>query len=102
MNSFGLLKNDLYQIVEIMASNKKVKSIILFGSRAKGNFSPGSDIDIALKGNTLDLSDIIDMKVQIDQTSLPYKIDIIIYDRITELMLKNHIDRVGIQIYPDI
>lgn len=102
MNLFGLQKKDLNEIIRILTTCKKVKSILLFGSRAKGNFSPGSDIDIALKGNALELNDIIEMKVQLDQTSLPYKIDLIIYDRITEPMLKNHIDRVGIQIYPDI
>jgi uncharacterized protein len=46
------------------------------------------------------MSDLIEMKVLLDQTSLPYKINLIIYERITEPMLKDHIDRVGIQIHP--
>ncbi len=97
---FGLREEDLNQIVELLTSNRKVKSIFLFGSRAKGNHSPGSDVDLALKGNDLEMSDLIEMKVLLDQTSLPYKIDLIIYERITEPMLKDNIDRVGIQIYP--
>lgn len=59
-----------------------------------------SQNDIALKGMGLDLPDIINLKVLLDQTSLPYKFDLVIYDRITWPMLKDHIDRVGIQLYP--
>lgn len=96
---YGLEQEDLTALVKILASNGKVDQIVLFGSRAKGSFDPGSDIDISISGKGLDTRDIIDCKVQIDGTSLPYKVDLIIYEKITEPMLRNHIDRVGINLY---
>jgi predicted nucleotidyltransferase len=97
---YGLDNEDIEKLLNILFSNKKVESVILFGSRAKGNEKSGSDIDLALKGAGLDLNDIIDLKVLIDQTSVPYMVDLIIYEKIAEPMLKEHIDRVGIDIYP--
>jgi uncharacterized protein len=96
---YGLLKNDIDLLVSIISENDKVDKIILFGSRAKGNFATGSDIDLALKGHLLKLNDILNIKIKTDTLSLPYKIDLILYDSINEPDLINHINRVGISLY---
>lgn len=96
---YGLEQEDLTEIVKIFASNSKVDRVVLFGSRAKGSHNVGSDIDISILGKELTTNDIIDLKVQIDEISLPYKVDLVIYEKIVEPMLKDHIDRVGINIY---
>ncbi len=92
---FGLDQSDIKDIVAILKENSKVKKIILFGSRAKNSYSNGSDIDIALKGQNLHTNDILSLSVELDELDLPYKIDLVIYDRIEEKSLKAHIDRVG-------
>ncbi len=89
-------KNDLVAILE---KNRKIEQVILFGSRVKGNYKAGSDIDLSLIGKDLKLDDIVNAMIEIDKLFLPYKIDIIIYDRIEEKALKEHIDRVGITIF---
>ena len=96
---YGLLKKDIDSLVSIISSNQKVDKIILFGSRAKNNFTAGSDIDLALKGNLLKLNDVLDFKIKAENLSLPYKIDLIIYDCIKEPDLISHIDRVGINLF---
>jgi uncharacterized protein len=96
---YGLLKEDIKSLVSIISSNDKVDKIILFGSRAKGNYTNGSDIDLAIKGHLLKLNDLLDLKIKIDNLSLPYKIDIIIYGSINEPDLISHIDRIGISLY---
>ncbi|MCF6172138.1 MAG: nucleotidyltransferase domain-containing protein [Bacteroidales bacterium] len=96
---YGLLKSDLNNVVSILNKNKKISGVILFGSRAKGNFKEGSDVDLALKGTALNLNDIIDLSLEIDQLFLPYKFDLIIFDRIKEAALIEHINRVGIVLY---
>lgn len=53
-NKFGLFDNDLETIVSVLSQYNKVDKAYIFGSRAKGNFKNGSDIDIALKGTELD------------------------------------------------
>ncbi len=96
---FGLLQKDIDSLISLLRTNHKIDKIILFGSRAKGNFNPGSDIDIAIKGQLLKLEDILESKVKIENLSLPYKVDLIIYDSINEQDLISHIDRVGISLF---
>ncbi|NLJ78852.1 MAG: nucleotidyltransferase domain-containing protein, partial [Tissierellia bacterium] len=69
------------------------------GSRAKGNYRNGSDIDLALLGKDLDLQYINRIHLDIDELYLPYKLDLVIYSRIENNDLIDHIDRVGIVIY---
>ena len=97
--SFGIDDNDFKRIVDILKLNKKISNAILFGSRAKGSFEPGSDIDIAIKGSELNLNVIIELKITLDDLLLPYKFDIVIYDRISEPALLDHINRVGISLF---
>ncbi len=93
---YGLLESDINDVTSTLLKNQKILKIILFGSRAKGTFKDGSDVDIALKGANLKLDDIIDVSLEIDKLFLPYKFDFVIYDRIKEKTLIEHIDRVGI------
>jgi predicted nucleotidyltransferase len=92
---FGIPVESLDQIIKIISGNSNVTEIILFGSRAIGNFRAGSDIDIALKGD-LTLTDKLDILIALDKLELPYKFDLLIYSRITEAKLIEHIDRVGV------
>lgn len=96
---YGLLESDLNGLISVFKRNQKINKIILFGSRAKGNFENGSDIDITLVGIELKLDDILNAKIEIEKLSLPYKFDIILFDRIKEVELLEHIERVGIILY---
>lgn len=73
--------------------------MILFGSRAKGNFKEGSDIDLALIGEDLNLSILSKIDHSFDELNLPYTFDIVIFDRIDNPDLVEHIKRAGIVIY---
>ena len=96
---FGLRESDLQNIAEILSRSGKVEEAILFGSRAKGNYRNGSDVDLALKGD-LDLKSVAQLSYFLNgETLMPYKFDIIDYSHIKNNDLKEHIDRVGITIY---
>lgn len=95
----GISDIDLENIVDLLKKNHKVKEAVLFGSRAKGNYSDGSDIDISIKGEDLTINDVLDFQVEYDQLLLPYTLDLIIHDRITENALLEHIHRVGIELF---
>ncbi len=94
----GLNINDLESIRRVIKSFPKIEDAVLFGSRAKGTYSNGSDIDIALKGGNILLNDMLDLSNALEELLLPYKFDLIIYDRITESALIDHINRVGISL----
>lgn len=93
--SYGVPSEELDRIVWCIKKNKKISDIILFGSRAKGNFQAGSDIDIDVVGNGLTLDYLLHIKIEIEDIELPYKIDIIDYGKIENNELISHIKRVG-------
>ncbi|MET3127143.1 putative nucleotidyltransferase [Arcicella rosea] len=95
---YGLTNKQLNEILDIITANPAVEEAILFGSRAKGNYRKGSDVDIALKGENLTLTDVLHIDNQLDDTYLPYTFDIILYRHINDPDVIEHINRVGIDI----
>lgn len=96
---FGLEEHIVESIISVFEEHSKVDKAYVFGSRAKGNYRPDSDIDIAIKGQELTTDDIISMAVAFEAEGVTYKIDLIDYNNIKEPELRNHIDRVGIEFY---
>ena len=96
---FGLSDKIVDSLVVVFAENLKVDKAIVFGSRAKGNYKAGSDIDIAIKGQDLNYNDTLSLLRALDNLDLPYKIDLINYHTIQEPALIENIDRVGIELY---
>jgi predicted nucleotidyltransferase len=96
---FGLSAETLGQLRRVFARHAKVKQVLLYGSRAKGNYRPGSDIDLTLCGENLTLSDLLKMEQEIDDLLLPYKTDLSLLDRIDSPDLLDHIRRVGKILY---
>lgn len=92
---YGLSETDLQNIITVFESNPRIYSVILFGSRAKGTYNPGSDIDLALKGDNLNLNDILEASLLLEELFLAYKFDLLIYDRIKVDTLRKHIDTSG-------
>ncbi len=96
---YGLVESDIQNVVIILQHNPKIEKIILFGSRAKDTFRTSSDVDIAIIGNNVSLNDELDATIEIEKLNLPYRFDLVLYDRIHEEALKDHIDRVGVVLF---
>jgi len=96
---FGLEVQVIENIISVLEQHPKVDKAFVFGSRAKGNYRPDSDIDIAIRGNEITTDDIIAISVAIETKGITYKFDLIDYNNIKEPALKEHIDRVGIEFY---
>jgi predicted nucleotidyltransferase len=97
--SVGLSNATLEAICATLAQFPQVEKGVLYGSRAKGSFKPGSDIDLTLRGEGLTLSLLGDIYMALDDLLLPYEIDLSIYDQLGHAELLAHIDRVGRVIY---
>lgn len=95
----GISEEYITKLKNLFSNNPKIKEAVVFGSRAKGTNKPGSDIDIALKGENIELDDILNLSVAIDKFWIPNKIDLVIYNRINEPELIEHINRVGKTIF---
>lgn len=96
---FGLTHNDLQAIIDTIKAFPEVDEAIIFGSRALNTYKNGSDIDIALKGTNISLITNTISGVLNEETHLPYFCDVLDYSLIDNQELKDHIDRVGQQIY---
>ena len=96
---YGLKENVIQKIKKVFASHPEVEEAILYGSRATGNFSRGSDIDFVLKGKELNQAILNKIRWELDDLLLPYTIDIAIYDRIDHPELIEHINRLGVVFY---
>jgi len=95
----GLKDTHLQAIQSVFKRHKRIERAVVYGSRAKGNYRNGSDIDIALIGENLDLSTLLSIENELDELFLPYKMDIAIFHKIENPDLLEHINRVGIAIY---
>ena len=72
----------------------------MYGSRAKGNYKNGSDIDLTLIGKNLNPDDsIYPLQKELDKLYLPYTFDISILSKLDKLEFINHILRVGKTFY---
>ena len=99
MPDFGLAATDIEKIVRVFCRYKDLDEVVLYGSRAKGNYRPGSDIDLTLKGDGLNLKTLNQINTELDDLLLPYRFDVSIYRQIENEDLIDHIQRVGVTIY---
>lgn len=72
-----------------------IDEVILFGSRAKENYSSGSDIDLVIKGEKLTINDLFLISTKLDELNLPYKIDLLLFNLIHNNTLIEHINKYG-------
>jgi len=100
MDDFGLSEKSLGTIQSALASFPEISSAKVYGSRAMGNCKQGSDIDIALFGPSVTARTRDALFAFLDQeTMLPYKFDILVYDLLENRDLKKHIDEEGRLLY---
>jgi len=99
-NSFGLKETDLEEIISVLSQQPEVKEAFIFGSRAKGNFKKGSDVDIALKGEKLNLQITSHISLLLnEETTMPYRFDLLNYHTISNKELTDHVNRLGVLFY---
>ena len=94
---YGLPDAALREIRAVLARYPQVEQAILYGSRAKGNYKNGSDIDLALRGGAdLTQSALYKISDELDDLLLPHTIDLSIFANIRDAGLMDHIQRAGV------
>lgn len=94
-NTFGLSERDMHTLFQIFAKYPEIRTIYIFGSRAKGNFKTGSDIDLAIMNDNIEFTTILRLKNDLEESSLPYKVDLVNFHDIKNPDFIEHIKRVG-------
>ncbi|NEP60184.1 MAG: nucleotidyltransferase domain-containing protein [Symploca sp. SIO2G7] len=96
---FGLKASTIETISDIFRQYSEIERVILYGSRAKGNYRPGSDIDLTLVGKELSHDQLLSIEHQLDDLLLPYLFDISIFSHIEDPDMVDHIHRIGLTFY---
>jgi len=99
MNNTGLTIDEINSIKGVFSKYSEIEKVLLYGSRAMGNYKPASDIDLSLIGSEIDLNLQTKIAFDLEDLMLPYKFDISVYDKITNPDFLDHIDRVGVEFY---
>jgi predicted nucleotidyltransferase len=92
---FGLSRRAVDLLRGVFSDYPAVIRAIVYGSRAKGNYRNGSDIDIALEGSALTYHDLLRIETALDDLMLPWGIDLSLLSHIDNPALRDHIARVG-------
>ncbi len=99
MRDTGLTKAQLRILEKVFARHPQIDQVKIYGSRAKGNYHPRSDIDLAAYGDALNRSVIADVLLDLDDSDIPYQVDLHDYHDLKNKSLTEHIDRVGFAVY---
>jgi predicted nucleotidyltransferase len=97
--NFGLSEITCATIRRILERYSNVEKAVLYGSRAKGNYKNGSDIDLTLIGDALGHQTLSDIAGELDESFIPYTVDLSLYAELNDAKLRDHIDRVGVVFY---
>jgi predicted nucleotidyltransferase len=100
MKTPGLQPAELALLRAVFGRHPEIRAVKLFGSRAKGTPAPCADVDLALWGE-LDALRAEAIAAELDELPLPYKYDVTAFDLIRFRPLREHIERVGITVYPE-
>lgn len=99
-NSFGIYDKSYQLIVTCLQDFSEIDKAIIFGSRALGNYKKGSDIDITIQGNNITFKIVSALSAKLnEELPIPYNIDIVNYNTITNKELVKHINRFGKEIF---
>jgi predicted nucleotidyltransferase len=92
---FGLSKQNIKIITNILGDYKNIEKAVIYGSRAMGNYKNGSDIDLTLFGDSLTLDDLAKIAGDCEDSKLPYMVDLSLFKQIENQDLKEHIEKYG-------
>jgi uncharacterized protein len=92
---YGLSHATINEILGVFENYPDLEKVILYGSRARGNYGNGSDIDFTLIGEYLDLTTLHKIENDLDDLLLPYKMDVSLLKHIKNEGLIDHINEIG-------
>jgi predicted nucleotidyltransferase len=97
---YGLSDHTLNTLSALFQKYPGIERVMLYGSRAKGTYRNGSDIDITLHtdGN-FGFNELSRLANDFDESDMPYFVDVSMYNQLRNPDLQAHIQRVGKILY---
>lgn len=82
-------------LTQIFGAYEQIKEVVLYGSRAKGTHHERSDIDLAIRNSAVSRYLLAELQFEIDNSDIPYMVDLSVWENIENEALLAHIERVG-------
>ena len=92
---FGLSDTVIKELQDVFRRHANIEKVLIFGSRSKGNYRAGSDINLAVIGKDIDYNLLLSILCEIDDLDLLYTVDLLDYQKKKGTPIGDHIDRVG-------
>ncbi len=90
---YGLTDDEIKMIKNAIARFAEIEQAKIFGSRARGDYSRASDVDIAIIGENINTNIVGELHYTLEETlPIPYYFDIVHYNSLSNLELKKEID----------
>lgn len=96
---YGLSNQNLQELRSILASIPHIEEAVIYGSRARGDYKSGSDVDLSLKGRSLTFHDLALLDDKLYYSYIPYFFDTNSYADLTNPDLIANIDKDGKTLY---
>ena len=91
-NNFGLPQRTMNELLNYFETRSDIEKVVIFGSRAKGTYRNGSDIDFAVWS---DKDAPLGIALELDELPTPYSFDVINYKTLSNEQMKKNIDEEG-------
>lgn len=88
--SFGISEKTMSEMFLILSKYDTIEQVSIFGSRAKGNFKPNSDIDLLIE-NDISSSLMAQLNAALLDSLIPYKVDLLQLKNISSEEMKDEI-----------
>ena len=93
---FGIVPKSYELILKTLSDYEEIEKAAIYGSRAMGNFKPGSDIDLVIYGINITPETVLKLKTKLEQElPIPYYFDLTHYESVSNADIKKHIDEFG-------
>lgn len=95
---YGIRQNLYDEMIKVF-KNTNIDKVYLFGSRARGDFSITSDIDIAVEFLDNDKDNLIKLYTKLEELNTLYKFDIVDMSMLDNSKFKKEIEKDRVEIY---
>ena len=96
---FGLSERSYNELIDILTSVPEIEEARIFGSRARGDHSSASDVDLLLAGKLLTSHTLAVINDKLYESHIPYFFDTLLAEKVTNPKLLANIHRDGKVIY---
>jgi len=93
-NNFGLTDSDV-KVLKNIFEKYGARNVYIFGSRARGDYKRYSDIDLFVK-DKIPKAQKAKLSLELQESSIPYTIDLVFFDELQSDKLKQEVDYEGI------